>query len=153
MSIPAEKIEAIRTATETIRQAQVEQFEAMTAARAAGATWPQIAEALGVSPQAARERLASRQGIPLTDAPKNQEGITCRYPTNPPFETPKPRHPVGPASRYVAFTHRGPHDLGGAEVTHADPEHCPAVKHFWGQYIRPATPNEIATMRRCKRCG
>ena len=133
----ANRIEAIRTATEAIRAAQTQQNEAVALAHADGVAWPQIAEALGVSRQAAHERFAP--GVQAgeangTDAP----GVLADD---------------APGTRYVAFTRHGPHDLGGAEVTHACPPQCPAVKHFWPAFMRPATPNELAKMRRCKRCG
>lgn len=56
--IDASPIREIAEATEQIRQAQARQLEAVQVARARGISWNVIALALGVSRQAARQRLA-----------------------------------------------------------------------------------------------
>lgn len=56
----ATPLRAIAEATETIRQAQARQREAVQIARARGISWNLIAVSLGVSRQAARERFADK---------------------------------------------------------------------------------------------
>jgi hypothetical protein len=58
--IDATPIREIAEATEQIRRAQARQLEAVQAARARGISWNLIAVALGVSRQAARQRLAEQ---------------------------------------------------------------------------------------------
>lgn len=58
-----------------------------------------------------------------------------------------------PTIRYVVFTSRGRHDLGGAEVTHSAPWECYVAKKWWPQCVGKATGPEVATLRRCRICG
>lgn len=69
--IDATPIREIAEATEQIRRAQARQLEAVQVARARGISWNLIALALGVSRQAARQRLAE----PTADEAAVQEAI------------------------------------------------------------------------------
>lgn len=56
-----EAVTRIEDLTVTIRNALRARDEAVSAARAAGASWPQIARAAGISHQAAHQKWAARQ--------------------------------------------------------------------------------------------
>lgn len=60
-SSETEAVTRIEDLTKAIQAYLRERDEAVSAARAAGASWPQIARAAGISHQAAHQRWAGRQ--------------------------------------------------------------------------------------------
>jgi hypothetical protein len=63
----------------------------------------------------------------------------------------RPTEAQGTSRRWVVHVEGDPHDLGSAQVTHAD-RHCVVCERYPG-CVREATAKEVDKMDRCRYCG